>query len=158
MENASKALIIAGAILLSIIIVSLGIVVINNARNSMKNANLDDMEIQAFNSKFTGLTGTSVNGQTINAAQLYELIDKVRVSNLEENQTKSNKFVKITGSYTKTDNKTTQTFTDCGTDASGNYKLINMSSYNNISSAKKYLVKPTFASSGIISSITVSSY
>lgn len=40
MENASKALIIAGAILLSVLIISLGIMVYNNAKNTVGSANL----------------------------------------------------------------------------------------------------------------------
>ena len=51
MENASKALIIAGAILLAIVIISLGLIVVNNTRNVTDNTNLSEQEIQAFNAK-----------------------------------------------------------------------------------------------------------
>ena len=57
MENASKALIIAGAILLSILIISFGIIVINNVRGNITGANVNDTEVQAFNSKFTAYVG-----------------------------------------------------------------------------------------------------
>ena len=58
MENASKALIIAGAILLlSILIIGLGMGVYNNSTSSTKNANLDSTEISAHNSQFLAYEG-----------------------------------------------------------------------------------------------------
>ena len=57
MENASKALIIAGAILLSILIISLGIVVVTNARSTIDKANVDQTEAETFNSKFEAYVG-----------------------------------------------------------------------------------------------------
>ena len=51
MENASKALIIAGAILLSILLISLGILVYNNAKGTVSDSNLDYEEAQKFNTK-----------------------------------------------------------------------------------------------------------
>ena len=57
MENASKALIIAGAILLSILIISFGIIVINNVRGNITGANVNDTEVQAFNNQFLSYDG-----------------------------------------------------------------------------------------------------
>jgi hypothetical protein len=57
MENASKALIIAGAILLSILIIALGVFVFNQAKSAMGNVNMNDQEIAAFNSKFESYEG-----------------------------------------------------------------------------------------------------
>lgn len=57
MENASKALIIAGAILLSILIIGLGMAVYNNASSSVGSANMDTQEISAHNSKFLAYNG-----------------------------------------------------------------------------------------------------
>lgn len=57
MENASKALIIAGAILLSILIIALGVFVFNQARSAMGNINMSEQEIAAFNSKFENYAG-----------------------------------------------------------------------------------------------------
>lgn len=67
MENASKALIIAGAILLAIVIISLGLVVVNNSRSVTENANLSEQEIQSFNAKFIAYEGTNVSGSRVNA-------------------------------------------------------------------------------------------
>lgn len=66
MENASKALIIAGAILLAIVIISLGLVVVNGTRNTINNTNLSEQEIQNFNSKFTSYEGSNISGSNVN--------------------------------------------------------------------------------------------
>lgn len=76
MENASKALIIAGAILLSILIISLGIMVYNNAKSTVGDANLDSETIQTFNSKFTMYTGSGIS-----AAKANSLIEAVNANN-----------------------------------------------------------------------------
>ena len=52
MENASKALIIAGAILISILLISLGIVIYNSAKDAASTDQMDDFQVSAFNSKF----------------------------------------------------------------------------------------------------------
>ncbi len=57
MENASKALIIAGAILLSILIIGLGMGVYNSSKTAMGGANLDATELRAHNSQFTAYEG-----------------------------------------------------------------------------------------------------
>ena len=67
MENASKALIIAGAILLAIVIISLGLIVVNNSRSVTENANLSEQEIQSFNAKFAAYEGTNVSGSRVNS-------------------------------------------------------------------------------------------
>jgi hypothetical protein len=72
MENASKALIIAGSILIAIMIVSLGILVFNNMGNSAKNmANMDKQQIAAFNSKITPYLGEAISGSQVNALLQY---------------------------------------------------------------------------------------
>ena len=52
MENASKALIIAGAILLAILLITLGILVYNQAAGVINSNAMSDVEIQQFNQKF----------------------------------------------------------------------------------------------------------
>lgn len=72
MENASKALIIAGAILISILIVSLGILIFNNfGTKARESANMDEQEIAAFNSKISPYLGNSVAGSQVNALLQY---------------------------------------------------------------------------------------
>lgn len=67
MENASKALIIAGAILLSILIISLGILIFSQAQDTINAVNMNEQEILAFNNKFTPYEGDSIRGSQVNA-------------------------------------------------------------------------------------------
>ena len=64
MENASKALIIAGAILLSILIIGLGMFIYQQAAGAMDGVNLDPTKIDAYNRSFEQYaetqSGTSV--------------------------------------------------------------------------------------------------
>lgn len=77
MENASKALIIAGAILLSILIIGLGMMIFNNARDAISGANLDAEKVQAINSKYDSYLGTNVKGSNVKT-----LCNLVRDNNL----------------------------------------------------------------------------
>lgn len=83
MENASKALIIAGAILLAILIIGLGMMVFNNAKNALTSANLDAEQIDAFNSRFESYQGDSKRGTDVRT-----LCDTVKNSNASEDEAK----------------------------------------------------------------------
>lgn len=66
MENASKALIIAGAILISILLISVGIIIMN-AINDPVSRGADAAASQAaqiFNSQFSGFIGVGVDYNT----------------------------------------------------------------------------------------------
>lgn len=67
MENASKALIIAGAILLSILIIGIGMAVFNMARSTANRANLDEQVVMTYNQKFTQYQGEAVRGSAVEA-------------------------------------------------------------------------------------------
>ena len=68
MENATKALLIAAAVLVAILIISLGIGIFNMASEQVNNAgDLSEYEIQKFNEKFTQYEGTSVSASDVNA-------------------------------------------------------------------------------------------
>ncbi len=60
MENASKALIIAGAILISILLISIGIILINSGRDITETGTqgMNSQKIQTFNAQFTAYEGT----------------------------------------------------------------------------------------------------
>lgn len=79
MENASKALIIAGAILLSILIISLGIMIFRQASGAVDNNAMDEVSASAFNQKFTQYEGKNVRGANVNA--LIETIVQNNLSN-----------------------------------------------------------------------------
>lgn len=67
MENASKALIIAGAILLAILIISLGIIIFGQAQDTIQSVNMSEQEQLAFNNKFTPYEGERIRGSQVNA-------------------------------------------------------------------------------------------
>jgi hypothetical protein len=60
MENASKALIIAGSIIISLVIVSLGILVYRRVSGTVTNANLDQQQIEAHNSDYEAYFGEDI--------------------------------------------------------------------------------------------------
>lgn len=90
MENASKALIIAGAILLSILLISLGIMVYNNARNTVGNASLSKQEIESFNSEWTPYEGSNKS-----ASEVKSMIQAVNAHNAAEQKNGSNRFIAL---------------------------------------------------------------
>lgn len=68
MENATKALLIAAAVLIAILIISLGLVVYNKASETVDGAgDLSEYQIQQFNEKFRKYEGTNVSGSEVNA-------------------------------------------------------------------------------------------
>ena len=77
MENASKALIIAGAILIAILLISVGIMVMNGINKPLSQAQdqADSQAIEMFNSKFTGYAGKQT------AASVKALMTSVASSN-----------------------------------------------------------------------------
>ena len=75
MENASKALIIAGAILLAILIISLGILIYNQASGVATENSMDEVSIQTFNNKFLQYAGDQ-KGAAVRA-----LLSQINASN-----------------------------------------------------------------------------
>ena len=95
MENASKALIIAGAILLSILIISLGIMVYNNAKNTVGSASLDKQEIETFNSQWQTYVGKNKT-----ASEVYTMMSAIVASNASEANSGKGRFVSLTNNGT----------------------------------------------------------
>ena len=87
MENASKALIIAGAILLSILLISLGIMVYTNAKGSIGDANLNSEEIQTFNTKISQYCGKNKSANDMNALMSAIIASNGAQKNLAEKHT-----------------------------------------------------------------------
>lgn len=81
MENASKALIIAGAILLAILLISLGIMIFNQAQDTVSNSGMTQAEISAFNNKFLKYEGKQ-KGTVVKS-----MINEVLASNADSNNT-----------------------------------------------------------------------
>ena len=107
MENASKALIIAGAILISILLISVAVLIVNSSRNltDQQQKTVTAMGVDTFNNQFN----IFVNPR-LSAAQTKELISKVRTNNRTNGSTaalnnvpvatnNTNYLIKLTGVY-----------------------------------------------------------
>ena len=81
MENASKALIIAGAILLSISIIAIGMAVFNQAKEAMDGSSLSSEKVATYNSKFDSYSG-SQSGSNVKA--LLTTIQNHNLSNVND--------------------------------------------------------------------------
>lgn len=75
MENASKALVIAGAILISILLITLGIIVYNGSRSTIDDSmsSMDETSVTMMNSKIAQYEGAAQS-----ATQAKALINQVR--------------------------------------------------------------------------------
>lgn len=93
MENASKALIIAGAILLSILIISLGIMIYGQAESAINGSGMSEAQLHAFNQKFLKYDGT-IKGSTVRS-----LAQEVMANNNSE-QASDETVVSLTGAVT----------------------------------------------------------
>lgn len=76
MENASKALLIAGAILIAIVLISLGVMILGQGQDMAKDADTSDVQVTSFNGQFEQYFGSSVN-----AGNVRSLISKVEQNN-----------------------------------------------------------------------------
>ena len=77
MENASKALVIAGAILATLMIIGLGVVIITNVTGVINSAGVDQQAAQANNSQYESLLGDSVSSATVK-----QLLTLIRTNNI----------------------------------------------------------------------------
>ena len=107
MENASKALLIAGAVLIAILVVSLIVYLAVSGGNILvSNTKNNSSEIKAFNSKFTKYEGDTISG--IDVKQLLKDVNAVKQNTGENisltgkttsNEIKNNENYKVTLSY-----------------------------------------------------------
>lgn len=67
MENATKALLIAAAVLIAISIITLGVFVFRKSSETLGSIDLTEYQIQQFNEKFTKYQGTYASGTEANA-------------------------------------------------------------------------------------------
>lgn len=93
MENASKALIIAGAILISILLIGVGMLVFQGAQGGIDEAisSMSENEKTMFNNKFVTYVGTKVKGSNVR-----QVITNIINSN-NTNQDIDGKLVSIAG-------------------------------------------------------------
>ena len=131
MENASKALIIAGAILLSILIIGLGMMIYNQAMSAVEDTGLDAQRISTYNSEFDAYIGNNKRGTDVRS--LINIIKSHNSAEDEQDPANNSRIVKFNGVYTPTD-----------LDAAR----------NGISTGKRYTVTATYNAEGLISEIT----
>ena len=90
MENATKALLIAAAVLIAILIISFALIIYNMASETVGNVNLSEAEIAQFNAKFKSYEGSAISGNQMNA-----LIRTVISHNQQETENKTNRYVEV---------------------------------------------------------------
>lgn len=126
MENASKALIIAGAILLAILLISLGIMIFNQAQDTVSGSGMTKAEISAFNNQLLKYEGKQ-KGSVVKS-----MIQEVTASNASDTAAGNGRSVSII------------------------YGSKNPPATSDISSSKTYNVKMEIDSnSGYINKITI---
>ena len=89
MENASKALLIAGAILLAIILISLGIFVVNQGSDLVRNNGMSQAQKISFNQRFTQYEGNQ-KGSAVRA-----IMQEVQAANSDENNTDASIHINV---------------------------------------------------------------
>jgi len=154
MENASKALIIAGAILLSIAIIGIGMYVFNMASGTINQANMSGQEIDAYNSEFSKYEGTQ-NGSTVKA-----MLDTIRSHNLTNSDDTSKQIV-VNGQTTgeAPNERATGIATDC--QAIGDDEVVGTASgtinsiKSHVKSGSRYVVSFGYSTTGIIKRIHI---
>lgn len=133
MENASKALIIAGAILISIVLVSVGVIVVNSLNTDNATATISQQEIQAFNSKFENSAGPNRTGTIVKG-----LISTVITNNAQ---------------YTGDTEKTVKVTMGDNQEVSDSTTLSTIR--NSINSSKRYQVDVSYGTTGTVNLITI---
>ncbi len=148
MENASKALIIAGAILLSILLISMGIIVYRNASSTINSADMSETETQTFNGKFTPYLGTNIT-----ANQVYTLCESVQTSNQSEKTNGTKRYIKVTITADDTKGVATATYGVSGANAADDtVKSVNVTK---LPSSQTYTVTASKYNGSTIQEITV---
>lgn len=101
MENASKALIIAGAILLAILLISLGMMIFSQAEDTLNNSGMSKAQIQAFNAQFLKYEGTK------KGSLVRQMVNEAIASNSDEDHINNDAIVTVNGKGGKDGEKIT---------------------------------------------------
>ena len=90
MENATKALIIAAAILIAIVLISLGVFVLGQGSTMVQeNSDMTATQVTAYNSKWEAFLGTKISGSKVK-----QLINTVEQHNNQAED--DSKIIKLT--------------------------------------------------------------
>lgn len=132
MENATKALLIAAAILVAIIIISLGLAVVRQGQEAVGNADMSEAEMEAFNAKFKPYEGTNLSASEVNSLLSAVLTHNQKIAN--EN---GSNFVEVTAGTNGVSQATSATST------------------SKVSGSARYTVTLEY-SKGLVNKITIS--
>lgn len=135
MENASKALLLAAAILIAIILISLGVYIVSQGSDVVGQGGqaLDEVSIQQFNGKFDIYEGTKTG------TQVKQLIKTVSASNTSN----PGQQVHLAGD------------TSLWEETTSNDGTVSYKAKNTIGNSKKYNITTTPGASGVIETITI---
>lgn len=153
MENASKALLIAGAILLCILIIAIGMFIYNSAQSTITDSmtSLSTQEIDAFNNQFTSYegfqTGSNVKalmGRLIGNADTYR-DEPAKVPQVYINQLSNTIQNNVDATFSLNDAGDPQNYiNDLGTIR------------NRVETKHEYYIEMNFQDNGIIDYIVIS--
>ena len=141
MENATKALMIAAAVIVAVLIISLAVGIFTSASEQVDGqGDLTEYQIQAVNDKFTNYIGTNMSGTEVNA-----LLTTVFNHNMSEEDAGTRVAVKFSGTVGKPDGWKNVTTSKKPTAA-----------YTQVSTANRYSVTAKYnTNTGLINSITI---
>lgn len=109
MENAVKALLIAAAVIIAIVLITLGMNLLNTGSEQIDNVDFSEYEIEQFNGKFRKFEGESVSGSEVNT-----LITTVFNHNNQQEDASTRVKLTVTGAGAGEDGVTIET-TDTST-------------------------------------------
>ncbi len=153
MENASKALIIAGAILLSIVLITLGVVIIGRGQETVDQANIDDQVVSTWNQKWTQYEGKELTGTTVN-----NLLNSIISSNATAAQNEeTEKVIYMLAGESADVVLNTSTYYTCYAKSTTTPKNWGMRKINTYATpSKKYSVKFNYNAKGYVCNIVIS--
>ena len=149
MENASKALIIAGAILLSILIIALGIYIYNQAKSAINTNTLDATTLSTFNSPIEQYEGDAVLGSSLRSLM------GTLITNAGTNEGAAEYLPSVT--LNNGTAGTNASATGGETAANNGQTYINELQVirSNLINSRNYVVELGYNDSGLVSSITI---
>ncbi len=150
MENASKALIMAGAVLIALLIVSLGVLIFRNyADSAKKSANMDKQEISEFNSKISPYVRNTISGSEVNA--LIQLVISINNNCISSNDDTKQVVLEYTSTKDSASNLSIKIVKE-----GDKYKL-NTNGRTKVQTGASYYYKVTadYSDNGLINKITI---
>ena len=144
MENASKALIIAGAILLSIAIIGVGMFVYNSVSETITDsADMSDQEISTYNQDFIVYEGVKTG------SQVKQLCRNIRQHNISNQTDPSKQIILMNGTAPDPNPAPTET------GASGTTTAEINTITNSILSGRQYTITLGYDSSGRVTTVGI---